>query len=83
MWQPIETAPKDGSIVVLWRPQPEAPCRGSSRIIAKWNDEANAWIWPEESAVDIEFSDSGWEADGGFWSSSKFTHWMPCTAPTA
>lgn len=37
-WQPIETAPKDGSDVLV-------SCANGRRMVACWNSGLNHWVW--------------------------------------
>ena len=67
-WQPIETAPKDGTeILACWdAPTPEYKTRGVVR-------------WEIYNAV----GDGYWATAPGDWN-KRCTHWMPLpTAPTA
>ena len=69
-WMPIETAPKDGTQVVLWCIKPgvqDYRTKGAPlAVIGNWDDS----IW------NVPFSDD-WVGDDGF------THWMPLPAPPA
>lgn len=66
-WQPIETAPKDGSQVLLWLPLGS----GGQVMIGKW-------ITPYFNGDIDRTSPPRWDVDteGG-----KFTHWMPLPEP--
>jgi hypothetical protein len=71
-WKPIETAPKDGTKVLLW-------CRDAGCETAEWIVEKHEW-WEKTSDTTQELR----KEDGGYWSSENgwdATHWMP--APTA
>lgn len=66
-WQPIETAPKDGTRILAWQPEGQWKSRrllrGARAEIVYWHRPAN----PEH---------------GGFWVPSfRPTHWMPLPAP--
>jgi hypothetical protein len=77
-WQPIATAPKDGTAVLVYGPGMRPEDSGYS--IAVWNDNAAmllmgksgfsamvaGWIAYSDSQIDIE---------------SQPTHWMPLPAP--
>ena len=72
-WQPIETAPRDGRLVLLGWP----PRMGSNGLVipAKWFDAS--MIYSEENRT-------GWygHAEGiGFTHLSYMTHWMPFPNP--
>lgn len=80
-WQPIATAPKDGTPVQLWRP-PAAVGRWSCRIHAKWHafEDGGVWVWPSEGYYNIE--DTDWIDTGEFFETvDEFTHWMPLPPP--
>lgn len=64
-WQPIETAPKDGSRFLGW------PCHfddGTRAAVTRWYEHpsVSGWITPELDCGDYEFSP---------------THWMPLPDP--
>lgn len=88
-WQPIETAPKDGTDIILGAPAQEyqgKPVAPRSTI--------GHWTTDEECQVDIgdcggecrcreyEYVDPYWMSwDGGFTAENPPTHWMPLPAP--
>lgn len=66
-WQPIETAPKDGSRVLAYQPdgrwQSKRTCRGETIELVYWHQPGN----PDSA---------------GFWMPSiRPTHWMPLPEP--
>lgn len=84
-WQPIETAPKDGSQIMLASP--------SSISIGRWNDRMRGpgasgyiqqpgWI---ACAMGEDVPDEGWDTGNGYslemtaWDEAP-THWMPLPA---
>ncbi len=84
-WQPIETAPMDGTWVRLWR-EPETIGNASPEIIAVYNAPTEyvsdgVWMWPTDmydpytergrllALEDIK--------NGDFYEDDSFTHWMP------
>lgn len=77
-WRSIDTAPKDGTRVMLWR---GAPTFGdwAEMVIAEWHD--NEWQWPDADGVRGTPSTHGeWtqeHLDNGYSSVSDFTHWRP------
>jgi transcriptional regulator with XRE-family HTH domain len=89
-WQPIETAPKDGSCVLLLSraygatdgeveyPQP-AKCH-----IGKWNAEGTSWtdaLGSFEEEICMLSTTGIWESGGGWFQPNEVTHWMPLPAP--
>lgn len=81
-WQPIETAPKDGTRVMLWRGFPEFG-EWPEMVIAEWHDYE--WQWPDSSHLRGTSSTHGeWTREhlyNGYSSASDFTHWMPLPEP--
>jgi len=66
-WQPIETAPKDGSAILIW-PAESAFTRRKNHFISyvvRWNDLEEGWI----------------EASGEEYDRFCPTHWMPLPEP--
>lgn len=71
MWQPIETAPKDGSHILLYSPQDV-----HSAFVGFWKDGhkfGRYWMaaGPEGEACDCA---------GGWQYTRQPTHWMPLPA---
>ena len=66
-WQPIESAPKDGTgLLVCWdcTPNPDADFPFDGYALATWNAE-----------------DEEWNDDGGGSLFADPTHWMPLPEP--
>lgn len=88
-WMPIETAPRDGTWIMAWRP----PCDGGWEplVIVRWHEDEDgegSWAWPDE-AYD-PYSEKGRTlAEGAlddgdcYWDNEHFTHWMPLPAAPA
>lgn len=78
-WQPIETAPKDGTVIDLWVDDPQW---GATRECdMRWikhtryyrngrTEDVEGWGWPGLDEPD-------------FLSDGKPTHWMPVPEPPA
>jgi hypothetical protein len=84
-WQAIETAPKDGTPIELYRPPTDdgSDSTWQSRVIAMWFDDN--WVWPDEPTLGWpDVADTSWLDEGDFWEASDgFTHWRPLpAAPT-
>lgn len=66
-WQPIETAPKDGTLVLAWCVHPFRRYGGEGYegpVIAHWtNHNDGGWTW--------------------YGLTGQFTHWMPLPQPPA
>ena len=62
-WRPIETAPRDGTSIILYTDERNARPYLTSLVIAGWNSGCSFW--------------ANGHAETG-WSEDHFTHWMPC-----
>ena len=90
-WMDIETAPKDGTWLMLYRPPPRSSGSWATLVIGKWrldDDDGGAWAWPDEDCIDLMTEEGQWEADerfleaGRYYEDAKnFTHWMPLPRP--
>jgi len=69
-WQPIETAPKDGTEVLLWGPYCGCPAT------AQWTGKAWAAYWDGWRVVEY-MSDFGTD----YREFDMPTHWMPLPEP--
>ena len=80
-WQPIETAPKDGTRLMLWRGSTSFG-KWNDMVVAQWFD--GAWRWPDmrdNPSTHGPWSDE--ELWDGYEDNKSFTHWMPLPeAPT-
>lgn len=81
-WRLIETAPKDGAWVRLWRPSQIGGNR-FPEVIGKYLDDG--WYWPDRpyDAWNYPNEASGLIEDGFFFCDSSFTHWRPLTEAPA
>jgi len=67
-WQPIETAPKDGTAILIYEPPPNWPTEkvGVVYVVVWESDYVKAWV----------------EADGERYRTfDDSTHWMPLPQP--
>lgn len=65
-WQPIETAPKDGTSVLLWFPSRQGYVGRQDCVPCHWS-EWGGGVWEN--------------ATSGHMQSDTPTHWMPLPAP--
>lgn len=68
-WQPIASAPKDGTKILAWCVHQNAKYASSA--------ERETWEGPVVARW-IEFNGGGWSWNGHF---GHFTHWMPLPLP--
>lgn len=87
-WQPIETAPKDGSLVIVYRPPPSLGV-WDRVVLARWfevypdtGEPAGNWFWYSDTGDvwdEAEFEDAIVHDDA--YEANNFTHWMPLPDP--
>ena len=73
MWQPIETAPKDGSYILAYDSESE------SIDVVFWHDGAEG-LGGKRKVMEWCVKDSYGDEQGG-WFDSRATHWMPLPEP--
>lgn len=85
-WQPIASAPRDGTWIAGWR-RIAPPFRGNPLVFVRWFDfdDEPGWAWP---AVPYDpWTLEGQELaiknmeEGDWFASDDFTHWMPLPMP--
>jgi len=64
-WQPIDTAPKDGTAILIWPAKSSFYGDDTISYIVRWQDWKGCWI----------------EASGEEYDTFYPTHWMPLPAP--
>lgn len=91
-WRPIETVPKDGSWVELWRSLPvEDGPYFEPLIIARWytfDDGDEAWAWPDDvfevwTPHGRQRAEEMMSAGDCYEDAKTFTHWRPLSDPPA
>jgi hypothetical protein len=78
-WQPIETAPKDGTVVDLW-------VKESNGVAERWSDCCwdNRFNEHARKRSEMEFVDGWWSGSCPIgYSGETVSHWMPLPPPPA
>lgn len=74
-WQPIETAPRDGTVIDLFYPYP----RGRT-INCYWDEGLRGWVWRRPTwRGSALLPESEWHF--GAYPGLEPTHWMPLPKP--
>jgi hypothetical protein len=74
-WQPIETAPKDGSRVLLWAffdPNYGPYPKSGASTVAYWSEMKQDWLWEANGRHCYAMGTINW-----FPKNELPTHWMP------
>lgn len=87
-WKPINSAPKDGSPILLWCPEKidrreEVPGLSANTAIGFWLEGAWRSIEGEESGGSMGSSRTGWMSGSWEWIEVTPTHWMEMPDPPA
>lgn len=84
-WQPIDTAPKDGSWFIAYRGESKSGTWDRLAIV-RWHDDFSDFIWPDQP-FDIYRDDLDEKDERGMYevtpyeARGTFTHWMPLPSP--
>lgn len=84
-WQPIETAPKDGTEILLWSGVEDRSKDGPT--IGHWATDEECAVYVgdcggECRCPEYDHNDPWWLSwDGGFTAEHPPTHWMPLPPP--
>ncbi len=72
-WQPIETAPKDGDPILIYKPDERMV--GEYTMSAYWDDDQEGWV-PVGGIHRLGYRSSATNSYQGYP-----THWMPLPEP--
>ena len=77
-WQPIETAPRDGTVIELYRPLSKVGT-ASQIIFGAW--KTTVWIWPDDVFNPYQEGKFHNQLENGVFCSDEFTFWKPLPQP--
>ena len=78
-WQPIETAPKDGTPILAAGANLGDPRKGYHQAVVEWTQDKRT---PEQIKAECGEDFSGWYYDDDADNRLEFlTHWMPLPPP--
>lgn len=69
-WQPIETAPKNGTKILVWTVHEDIE-------LSEWHEVPDVRFEPVGDGLFRQVVKAGF----GGWNSNTFTHWMPLPKP--
>lgn len=77
-WQPIETAPKDGTVVLIYQGKEECCC-ATAKYVDTSHKELEVVGQKGKKVISewVEYTSGYWDADGFY----DPTHWMPLPEP--
>lgn len=78
-WQPIDTAPKDGRLVLLLSAEKPVQC-----ALGYWDPEGTSWVDSlgrlDGDAYTLAVT-GFWASDGGWFQPNEVSHWAAVPAP--
>jgi hypothetical protein len=85
MWQPMKTAPKDGTWIVAFRP-PANVGSWDTFVPVRWDQDLEDFVWPDRHCTVDPYTaaadDDDWLVGGDYYEAKgTFTHWMPLPDP--